>query len=1439
MKISKCWSILLVITLLFTICPIPPGQAAAASENAALAAGLVTQDAERILLEEDVPMESVSKENTPGDNVPDQNVPEENSGIEPGELEVSAAAATPGKELARGKSITASSQVSSSGRVAVNANDGDLSTQWESAAKPASITIDLESVYPVAGVAMSLGPNWTARTQSIAVEGSRDGETYMTLVPEGNYSFQKDPKHRVELEFASADLRYVRFTGTSNSNPNGIQFAELEVYQDPNHIPPELPDLSVSSVHLAPSAPEPGDEVTFSAEIRNDGTGTLTDSDIRVGFTLNPVVNDTTVTDAVYAGSLGPGDTVTVTGTTTWTASLGTYALQAEVSAEIQETDDRNNAKMDYFAVRQPAAERTEFEERAEYVLLTLATSEPTQADRTLWVKEAVFHAQARFALGVDVEQGLEYIASINNNPAGASMFFYTANIDTYLKYGHLYPVSLREKVKANMLAADYSNNGSTENHFLKFRTAGYLVAQTWPDWSQAQATKAFAERDISDMLERFVKYGMKEYDSTTYWALYVECLLMLHDLADDPQMKQKAKMALDWIIANTAADWLDGYWVSSTVRDYMGMSPKLGAAGTTMAWLYLGGEERPRLLKNELNYPEGMYSVVAAVSSYRVPELIRAAAAERGEPYTNLESHDQYPSSKLNWPHGYRKTTYIAEHYGVASQFDGYGTLGWSDQLRRWFVRWKSEDAFSTFYVSHPKNGALQSGATPYEQVLQHGGTLLAVTQIPAGDPKPYIAGPLPSGVIDTVEDSSGWIFAHEGNVLLAVKIMKPYSWTEESVGPLAIPVLRSEGLKNAVIVETADPGDYAEAGDDGKTADERRASELARFMEAIKSGTRVEAARLDEANPTVVYHSLAGDTLSLTFNGERSVNGESVDYTSWPLIDNPYMHQEVGSPILRLMHDGETVEYDFDNWTIQGPTGEPDLSVTGAGTEPEIPKAGQELTFKAAVRNAGLSSLPGGFEVVFSLNGDPVSTIAHPSALAAGETVTVSSEPWTFEEEGSYSLSVSVRAIGWQEQNQSNNRFDRPIEVGGALRELFADDFERDIVTNWDSGGSVGSWSQVSDPSIGSKVMKGTSTATNGNPVRKVAKSTAWADYERTNRDYDFSFKARYLTGVTSGGSGEQMRALVRFANVQAYSFFEFSARANEVSFWKYTSEQGFVNLSGPVSIAAKLPDFDFNKYNDYKIRAKGDVISLSINGQLIMETKQISDITGGSVGFMNRNSELWIDQVRVQTIEDEVPGPGDPTSFDFDLVQAAPGQNGEIEVVLKASQASDLYGFVFDMNYDREKLKLARAEADDEFGEHAYVTFQERADRVRIVGTRTALDGESGVDGDARLLRLVFNRLEPLSEFELTLLKGSDYSDSTGKRTILETPIRKTLPVLTADVNGDGKVGIDDLVLVAKAFGARRGDEGYKAACDVNRDGVIDIEDLSYVALQLMQS
>jgi hypothetical protein len=53
------------------------------------------------------------------------------------------------------------------------------------------------------------------------------------------------------------------------------------------------------------------------------------------------------------------------------------------------------------------------------------------------------------------------------------------------------------------------------------------------------------------------------------------------------------------------------------------------------------------------------------------------------------------------------------------------------------------------------------------------------------------------------------------------------------------------------------------------------------------------------------------------------------------------------------------------------------------------------------------------------------------------------------------------------------------------------------------------------------------------------------------------------------------------------------------------------------------------------------------------------------------------------------------------------------------------------------------------------------------------------------------------------------------------------------LSPDINGDGRVGIADLVLVASLFGKYSTMPGYSSRCDLNQDGVIDIEDLVDVA------
>jgi hypothetical protein len=60
-----------------------------------------------------------------------------------------------------------------------------------------------------------------------------------------------------------------------------------------------------------------------------------------------------------------------------------------------------------------------------------------------------------------------------------------------------------------------------------------------------------------------------------------------------------------------------------------------------------------------------------------------------------------------------------------------------------------------------------------------------------------------------------------------------------------------------------------------------------------------------------------------------------------------------------------------------------------------------------------------------------------------------------------------------------------------------------------------------------------------------------------------------------------------------------------------------------------------------------------------------------------------------------------------------------------------------------------------------------------------------------------------------------------------------------VVSADVNGDGKVDIGDLSIIAINFGRKAGDANFNSAFDVFSDGIIDIADLSFVASRFSSS
>ncbi|WP_184758860.1 hypothetical protein [Streptosporangium album] len=150
-------------------------------------------------------------------------------------------------------------------------------------------------------------------------------------------------------------------------------------------------------------------------------------------------------------------------------------------------------------------------------------------------------------------------------------------------------------------------------------------------------------------------------------------------------------------------------------------------------------------------------------------------------------------------------------------------------------------------------------------------------------------------SGSILERREVGGWTVADAGSMYFAYKLMKPGTWyhqtpndpankvkTTSQTHPTAslsysYDILRSQADKNGWVLDTADASAYAD---------------LDAFASALIGTTSMDVSHLEDANPRLVYHSLSGDDLDITFDSASQapgathlVNGTAIDYDSFVL--------------------------------------------------------------------------------------------------------------------------------------------------------------------------------------------------------------------------------------------------------------------------------------------------------------------------------------------------------------------------------------------------------------------------------------------------------------------------------------------------------------------------------------------------------------------------
>lgn len=554
-------------------------------------------------------------------------------------------------------------------------------------------------------------------------------------------------------------------------------------------------------------------------------------------------------------------------------------------------------------------------------------------------------NAECLFALGkvqealVEVNKGLDPLVPGNKQNrwmhGGNTGFIAWPGIDCYIRFEKFLDPATKERYRKIYTGGVFYQRLSTSNHKIMAAMIRYLATQVWgPDafhadpwfmqndpYIQMMTAKinkpgvvwgtSFAapgdptgEKYLNQIIAATVVGGPGEFASRPYGAQNILPLLTLADCAKDQTMARKARIAYEICMLQLAPAWLRGHLATFAPRSYPDTECQRPWGMAALPWIYFGG------VAPGLEHAKA--AAEAAVSTYRLPEMIVNAANDRKEPY--------FYKALIN---GFALNHYINRTYALFSRSAKVGGRPWQGQSYPCGVMWEQDpEKGSHLWITAPSEdipgqmGNHTHGVRSYEQEILGRDALLFVFQIPPGTDFPYALGYVPGGHLALVNDSktSGRIFLHYGSVLIAVNATEQFDWNTAGgiLAPAAKPregdsEFRIKSLSFAVAIETAQPSEFP-----GATP----AEQLAKFREAILSKSSLKLTSQQPASAE--YKNRLGDSLSCVFDGSDTVNGNTVDYKAWPVSESPWTSQKTRE-IPMVLTDGKmTRTYDFTSWTI-----------------------------------------------------------------------------------------------------------------------------------------------------------------------------------------------------------------------------------------------------------------------------------------------------------------------------------------------------------------------------------------------------------------------------------------------------------------------------------------------------------------------------------------
>jgi hypothetical protein len=545
----------------------------------------------------------------------------------------------------------------------------------------------------------------------------------------------------------------------------------------------------------------------------------------------------------------------------------------------------------------------------------------------------------ARYLTNNNVELADKLFLQLLKNPSGA-MFWMFPNISAYI----IGKDKMSDEVKAaeRKVWKTYApSRGDTENHWAMYYASLLLATEQWPNLSGSEWYNGRSSKENFDESKEYLfewakittTIGQGEFDSPDYLAEYLIAATMLAEWAQEKDVNKLGTMLADYLLADFAVEHLNQQYIGGFSRIYERNLMRFQTSpSSTIAYIYFGVGEQ---LKNG-------FAFIPALTSYRVPEVIRQIALDRSMPYVHKEKkrvrHVIRYGEEQNPP--VYKYTYMTKDYGIGSL---HGGILQPIQQLTWSLRYNYGKPFNLIFGLHPYWSILEigmffpeeaktsiagitaskttynnpdkwTGGSPCERTFQHKNTLIALYDIDPGTTSEHINGFFPANLQERIIDDSGWIICKAGDTYVGWYPLAPVEWSEEfeikrqsfntktsskiNDGTMELRNyrLRSHNLQNGYVVEVRSKDEIAS---------------FEKFHKKLKS--HIPKPHFKPGAVSVSYVNLGGDKMDFYFPGRRILNGKLIDLTEYKLFEGPFLNAEVGSQNLTITYKDMKMLLDF----------------------------------------------------------------------------------------------------------------------------------------------------------------------------------------------------------------------------------------------------------------------------------------------------------------------------------------------------------------------------------------------------------------------------------------------------------------------------------------------------------------------------------------------